>query len=189
MYTFRDKLAVYFFSYFLSDDGCDSDADSEVEELQAMLGPKVPVYGSPHSGYTVLELISMVYEKVPELKVCTQKPTGVQSFASFIVDLKCVNLKDLAADDSGVWVTSTLCRMYELKQKRGVIHSLRHIPKVTLEIDKHDVITICRQYGTRQATPEFRRITTTVIDNKGVTIPRAIMQYFFQGGKKVPVHP
>ena len=188
MYTFRGFFLISSLCTFLSDNGCDSDADSEVEELQAMLGPKVPVYGSPCSGYTVLELVSMVYEKVPELKVCTQKPTGAQSFASFIVDLKCVNLKDLAADDNGVWVTSTPRRMYELKQKRGVIYSLRHIPKVTPEIDKCDVITIRRQYGTRQATPEFRHITTTIID-KGVTISRAIVQYFFHGGKKVPVHP
>ena len=175
-------------SYPCSDDGCTSDADSEVGELQAMLGPDVPVYGSPRSGYTAHELISMVYEEDPKLKVCTQKPTGVQTFASFIIDLKCVNLKDLAADDNGVWVTSMPRRMYELKRKQGVIQSLKHIPKVTPDIDKRNIITICRQYGTHQATPEFRRIITTVIDNKGVTQPRAVVQYFFQGGKKVPVH-
>ena len=91
-----------------------------------MLGPKVPVYGSPRSGYTAHELVSMVYEEDPNLKVCTQKPTGVQTFASFIVDFKCVNLKDLAADDNGVWITSTTHRMYELKRKRGVIVSKAH---------------------------------------------------------------
>ena len=164
------------------------DADSEVEELQAVLGPNVPVYGSPRCGYTVRELVSLVYKEDPELKVCTQKPTGVQTFASFIIDLKCVNLKDLAADDNGVWVTSTPRRMYELKWKHGVISSLRHISKVTPEIDKRNVIHICRQYGTHQATPEFRRIITTIIDSKGVTVPRAIVQYFFLGGKKVSAH-
>ena len=70
---------------------------------------------------TLHELVSMVYEEDPKLKVCTQKPTGVQTFASFIIDLKCVNLKDLAADDNGVWVTSMPCRMYELKWKQGVV--------------------------------------------------------------------
>ena len=69
-------------SYPCSDDGCTSDADSEVGELQAMLGPNVPVYGSPRLGYTAHELISMLYEEDPKLKVCTQKPTGVQTFAS-----------------------------------------------------------------------------------------------------------
>ncbi len=123
-----------------------------------------------------------------KLKVCTQKPTGVQTFASFIIDLTRVNLKDLAADDNGVWVTSMPRRTYELKRKHGVIQSLKHIPKVTAEIDRRNVITICRQYGTHQATPEFRRIITTVIDNKGVTKPRAVVQYFFQGGRKIPVH-
>ena len=99
----------------------------------------------------------MVYDEDPKLKLCTQKPTGVQMFPLFVIDLKCVNLKDLAADDNSVWVTSMPRRMYELKQKNGVIHSLKHISKVTSEINKCDVITICWQYGTHQATPEFRR--------------------------------
>ena len=128
-----------------------------------------PVYGSPRSGYTAHELVSMVYDEDPKLKLCMRKPTDVQTFASFIIDLRSVNLKDLAADDNGVWVTSMLRRMYELKQKQGVIHSLKHIHKVTSEINKCDVLTICRQYGTHQATPEFGRIITTIIDNKGVT--------------------
>ena len=170
-----------------SDDGGESDADSELEGLQAMLGPHVPVYGAPRSGYTAHELASIVCEDVPEQKICTQKPTGVRTYASFVVDLKCINLKDLAADDNGVWVTSSPHRMYEVERKDGVICSLRHIPKVTSEIDKRNIITIHRQYGRHQATPEFRRIIATVVDSKGKTMPRAVVQYFFQGGKKVPV--
>ncbi len=42
------------------------DSDSDVEELQAILGPNVPVYGSPRSGYTAHELVSMVYEEDPK---------------------------------------------------------------------------------------------------------------------------
>ena len=167
---------------------CSDESDVELKGLQAMLGSHVPVYGTPRSGYTAHDLISMVCEDVPGMKVCTQKPTGVRTFTSFVVDLKRVNLKDLAADDNGVWVTSTPRRMYEIERKEGVICSLRHISKVTSEIDKHNVITLCRQYGTHQATPEFRRIIATVIDSKGVTMPRAIVQYFFLGDKKVPVH-
>ena len=46
-----------------------------------MLGQKVPVYGSPCSGYTAHELVRMVYDEDPKLKLCTWKPTGVQTFA------------------------------------------------------------------------------------------------------------
>ena len=130
-----------------------SDSDSEVEELQSILGPEVPVYGSPRTGYTALELVSMILKE--DQKLCTLKPTGVRTFASFIVDLKCISLKDLAADNNGVWVTLIPRCKYELKQKNGEVHALRHIPKVTPEIGKHNVITLCRQYGTHQATPEF----------------------------------
>jgi len=42
-------------------------------------------------------------------------------------------------------------------------------------------------YGTHQATPEFRRIITTILDSKGVMEPRAVVQYLFLNGKKVAV--
>ena len=53
-------------SFPYSDDGCTSNADSEVGKLQAMLGPNVPVYGSPHFAY---ELVSMMYEE--DVALCT----------------------------------------------------------------------------------------------------------------------
>ena len=90
----------------------------------------------------------MIFKEDQKKKLCTEKPTGVRTFASFVIDLKSVNHKDLAADDNGVWVTSSPRRMYELKWQRGAIQSLKHIPRVTHEVDKGDVITICRQYGT-----------------------------------------
>ena len=154
----------------------DSDNDSELEELQTVLGSNIPIYGSPHSGYSAHELVDMIFKEDPKMKLCTEKPTGVRTFASFIIDLKSVNHKDLAADDNGVWVTSSPRRMYELKWKHGAVQSLKHIPKVTHEVDKRDVITICRQYGTHQATPEFRRIITTIIDSNSVMKPRAVVQ-------------
>jgi hypothetical protein len=49
-----------------------------------------------------------------------KKPCGVQTFSSFVVDL----LKDLAADDNGVWTTSTPRHMYEVERKNGKILSL-----------------------------------------------------------------
>lgn len=129
----------------------------------------------------------MIFKEDQKKKLCTEKPTGVRTFASFIIDLNSVNHKDLAADDNGVWVTSSPRRMYELKWQRGAVQSLKHIPRVTHEVDKGDVITICRQYGTHQATPEFRRIITTILDSKGVMKPRAVVQYLFLNGKKVAV--
>ena len=51
---------------------------------------------------------------------------------------------------------------------------------------KSQIVTICRQYGTHQATPEFNRILTTVVRN-GVILPKAVVQYFFKESVKVPV--
>ena len=65
--------------------------------------------------------------------------------------------------------------------------SIQHVRKIAPGVDKKNVVTICRQYGTHQATPEFKRIIATVLDCNGVMMPKAIVQYFFVGGNKVPV--
>ena len=51
---------------------------------------------------------------VPDAKLCTKKPTGVRVSASFIVDLNSVQLRDVAADDNGVWITSNHRRSYSV---------------------------------------------------------------------------
>lgn len=151
-----------------------------------MLGQNVPVYETPSCGYSVVELLNMLMQETPPSKLCTKKPCGVRAFASFVVDLKCVELKDLGADDNGVWVTSSPRRKYLIDQRGGNIVSVKHINKVTKDMDKSQIVTICRQYGTHQATPEFKRIITTVVRN-GVILPKAVVQYFFKDGVKVPV--
>ena len=79
--------------------------------MQGLLGSNIPVYGSPRVGYSAHELVDMIFKEDPKKKLCTEKPTGVRTFASFVIDLKSVNHKDLAADDNGVWVTSSPRRM------------------------------------------------------------------------------
>ena len=104
-----------------------------------------------------------------------------------MIDLSCINLKNLSADDNGVWVTSSPRRTYEIKKKDGKIISVNHIGKITPETSKRDIVTLCQQYGTHQATPEFRCIIAYVLDHNGVIMTRAVVQYFFLNDKKVPV--
>ena len=170
---------------------CSSSEDElnwELNSLQASLGPNVPIFESPSHGYSVHEVLRIITEDVPKHKMCTEKPCGVRACASFVIDLSRVNLKDLAADDNGVWVTSSPRRMYELCRKQGKIESLQHISRISHDVDKSNVVIVYRQYGKHQATPEFRRIITSVTDYNGATVPKAIVQYFFNGGKKVPVN-
>lgn len=93
-----------------------------------------------------------------------------------------VSFKDLPADDNGVWVTSSPRRKYEVQRINGRIVSMQHVQYLG-----SNVVTVCRQYGTHKATPEFRRIIATIVDSKGPVLPRAVVQYFFTGGKRVPV--
>lgn len=171
-------------NFFISDDDSLSD---ELHDLQQSLGPKIPVFETPISGYCVEEVLRIISEEVPQSKICVKKPSAVRTNASFVIDLTKVKFKDLAADDNGVWTTSTPRRMYEVERRCGEIVSMQHIKKIVRGVDKKKVVTICRQYGTHQATPEFKRIIATVLDHNGVMMQRAIVQYFFVGGKKVPV--
>ena len=170
-----------------SDDDCVFDTDSELDKLQECLGPKVPIFERPKSGYCVEEVFRIISGAVPQSKLCIKKPSAVRTFSSFVIDLTKVRLKDLSADDNGVWITSTPRRMYEVERRCGEVVSLRHVTKIVPGVDKKKVVTICRQYGTHQATPEFKRIIATVLDHNGVVMPKAIVQYFFLGGNEVPV--
>ena len=49
------------------------------------------------------------------------------------------------------------------------------------------VVMMYRQYGTHKGSPEFRRIIATVRDSSGKQLPKAVVQYYFIGGEKVPV--
>jgi hypothetical protein len=84
-----------------------------------------------------------------------------------------VKLRDIAADDNGVWTTSTPHRMYEVERKHGEVVSVRHVANIGPGVDKKKVVTVCKHI--------------TVLDYNGVVMPRAIIQYFFLGGIKVPV--
>ncbi len=179
--SMSDHLALTFFSD-------DSSSDAELQELQRSLGPKVPVFEIPTGGYGVEELLRIISGQVSPSKLCVKKPCAVRTFASFVIDLEKVKLRDLAADDTGVWVTASPRHMYEVFRKHGKIVSLRHIQKIAPGMERKNVVTICRQYGTHQATPYYcHRIIATVLDHDGVVMPRAVVQYFFVRGKKVPV--
>ena len=59
--------------------------------------------------YTAVEMLDMLVCGVPDDKLCTQKPTGVRTFASFVIDLNSVKLKVVGADDR---ITSNPRRSY-----------------------------------------------------------------------------
>ena len=56
-----------------------------------MLGQSVTVYETPLYGYIVVELLNMLMQETPPSRLCTKKPCDIRAFASFVVDLKCVD--------------------------------------------------------------------------------------------------
>ena len=142
------------------------DSDSELEDLKEFLGPETPVYGTPRHGYNALKILQIILEETPSSSLCTMKPCGVRTFASFIVDLDRVPLRDLHADDNGAWATSSPRRKYVVEKEGGKVISAK-VFSDSSDDDSDSVVTIYRQYGIHKGTPEFRRIIATVRNSSG----------------------
>ena len=74
-------------------------------------------------------------------------------------------------------------RSYEVKQMGDTITRVEEVK----DPGGANVFTVFRQYGTHADTPEFRRIITSVYSDEKGKLRYAVVQYFFKGGKKVPV--
>jgi hypothetical protein len=152
------------------------------QALQETLGPNTPVYESPQKGYSAIELLRILLGKTSASDLCTKKPRGVRTFASFIVDLNSVHLKDLHADDNGSWVTSFPRRRYEVEMDGDDI-----ISATLADSTNNNAVTLYRQYGTHKGESAFKRIIATVNDSDGKCYPKAVVQYYFLGGKPLAV--
>ena len=64
-------------------------------------------------GYTVKQLFQIIFS-ASKKQICTKKPVGVRSFASYVIDLTKVHLPDLTADDNGIWRVSMPRRTYKV---------------------------------------------------------------------------
>ena len=153
--------------------------------MQKALGPCTPIYENPRKGYSATQLLNLIIGKTSSSKLSTRKPSGVRTFASFIVNLNSVRLKDLYADDNGSWATAAPRRKYTIEMDRDEVVS------VNLALDNcsgETVVTLYRQYGTHKGVSAFRRIIATACDAHEKIYDKAVMQYYFVGGKVLPIH-
>ena len=114
---------------------------------------------------------------IKSVKLC-----GVRTFASFIVGLDHVPLRDLYADDSGAWAISSLRRKYVVEKEGDKVISAKAFSDNS-DDNSDSVVTIYWQYGIHKGTHEFRWITATVHNSSG----KQIVQYYFIGGETVPI--
>ena len=149
------------------------------EKLKSQLGPSIPVYECSTRSYTALDILDIVVGGAcTSEKLCTKKPTGVRTTASFVIDLNEVQLKDIGADDNGSWITCNPHRTYKVEFHEG--HIVAATPVQTP--NSSNCYTVCRQYGTHKGTPDFRRILAYVTDKSGNTMNRALLHYYFKSG-------
>ena len=133
------------------------DSDSELEDLKEFLGLETSIYDTPRHGYNAREILQITLGETPSSSLCTMKPCGVRTFASFIVDLDRVPLWNLHADDNGAWATSSPCQKYVVEKEGDKVISAKVLSDCS-EDDSDSVVTIYRQYGIHKGTHEFRRI-------------------------------
>ena len=100
----------------------DSDLDEEVKtESEGDLyfhNPKWPVWSRTSEGIPCEQLITLILSdafKHPD-KICKSGPVGVSHNALFVIELNCVSLKNLTADDNGSWDICTPRRMYQIEK-------------------------------------------------------------------------
>lgn len=118
----------------------DSDLDEEVKtESEGDLyfhNPKWPVWSRSTEGIPCEQLITLILSdafKHPD-KICKSGPVGVSHNALFVIDLNCVSLKNLTADDNGSWDICTPRRMYQIEKSdsNGNILSIKRPGAYTL---------------------------------------------------------
>ena len=151
------------------------------------MGPLTPVFARPKQGYSATDILTTILSETPAPQVCTKKPFAVRTFASFVVDLHHVHLRDLHADDNGSWTTSSPRRMYSVEKEGDSVVSVKSVSSHDNIPSHAERYTLIRQYGIHKGTPEFRRIISSVRDAAGRQVPKAMVQYFFVGGEEMIV--
>ena len=151
------------------------------------LRPSTPLYERPTRNYKAVEILDLLICGVPEERMCTERPTGIRTTSSFVIDTTYVHFKDIGADDNGSWSTSYPRRCYTVEIIGG--HVIAATPCQTNEtFSGARVYTLCRQYGIHKGTSDFRRIIAHVIDESSCqVIPRVLLHYFFKSGKEEPI--
>ena len=54
--------------------------------------------------YSIDDIIKTVFGSLDDKRLCTQQPTRVTYNGIFLINTKCVNVKDIVADGNGVFL-------------------------------------------------------------------------------------
>ena len=152
----------------------------------------LPVYCRLSKGLSAKEIYSIILEGPPEEKLCTTKPVRIQHNTVFVVDLESQSVGDLTADDNGVYIdVSCPIKSHKVRFAGGKVSSVVEWRGESAD-QESDVFVLKRQYGTHKGTKEkngvqFKRIISTVKDNKGQPMRFAVIQYFFKDSPEIPI--
>ena len=181
----------------------ESSSDDEIVEADSSKKPDKenydpcfePMLESALKGYSVERLFNIIVGKdVPTGKLCNHVPRGVRKHAAFVVDTTSMASSDIISygDDNGSWTGhSKPRRMYKIEicEITDALLIEEYQPESSGNVQEipSNVYTLRRNYFRHAHTPEFRKMIATILNYKGDVLPFAVVQYYFQGGIKVPV--
>ncbi|XP_062571088.1 uncharacterized protein LOC134233111 [Saccostrea cucullata] len=110
--------------------------------------------------------------------VCPTVPLQCEENATFLVDTdKLRKFSDLTVDDNGKRPSGS--KLYVTKTERGY--------KSSRQITQSYDFQLRKSYYVHAGTPDFHKIVYTIRNSEGHNLRHAIIQYYFQDGKVVPV--
>ena len=112
---------------------------------------ELPVFSETTTGYSLQQIVGILMDQsLSDDKVCRIQPLGVNRNCTFIIDLDCVKLEDMKADDLGSWKSNGTRRsFFNLKDDRKACEFVKSLASGSF--------VIVRRYYVHCTYPKFRR--------------------------------
>lgn len=130
-----------------SDEQCDNEQRDSIQ----------PIFETPPPKYLAERILQILLDPmIPQHKVCKEKPSGVTSSATFVVDtrkLQCVD--DIKKDEFGIWnYSGSHPQAYKVHDEDGYMS----VEKCGTNANGRNVVYLRRLHCTHPSNPEFKRL-------------------------------
>lgn len=134
----------------------DTDFESSVSSSPLLYfkeDPELPVYSQGPSSFGLPHLIDILMSgSLSVEKVCKIQLLGVTQNCTFVIDLDCVSIDDLRADDLGSWKPTGTRRSYFKLSETNEVDFFSRVPS-----EQSSYFVIIRRYFVHLTCPKFRR--------------------------------
>ncbi|XP_070554999.1 uncharacterized protein [Ptychodera flava] len=141
-----------------------------------------PVFSNIYKGLNRRDVLNIIVgNQINFDLVCKSVPTNVRKNATFVVDTTSINVRDLSADDNGIWRGGHSCPQtyVTVTTADGVVKTVKTVPKN--QSTSSNTYLYMRHYSIH-AESSFKRIIHKVYNNERKLLPLVVIQYYFDDG-------